>query len=194
MIYQPTCRPRMPLAAAQARANARAVCTHPHKADAQATRAKGLPPHPWDLPENVQGPYKGFFHVRHEAPRYLNIFAIFGFQVSLSLRFDQMPANGRFRLPDGVIEVAPRLGLRAAIPRALRRHGPMTAVELANWAYWERTPRNHRLGARWWANASQQSATRRAIARLKRAGECKIVGRRGRRQLYASADQARGRP
>jgi hypothetical protein len=104
-----------------------------------------------------------------------------------------MPANGRFRLPCGVIEVAPRFGLRAAIPRALRRHGPMTAIELANYSYWQRTPQNHRLGARWWANASQQSATRRAIARLKRAGKCKIVGRRGRRLLYASSDQTGGR-
>jgi hypothetical protein len=103
-----------------------------------------------------------------------------------------MPANGTFRLPLGAIEVAPRFGLRAAIPRALRRHGPMTAIELANYAYWQRTPRNYRLGARWWANASQQSATRRAIARSKRAGEVKIVGRRGRRLLYASGDQTGG--
>jgi hypothetical protein len=100
-----------------------------------------------------------------------------------------MPANGRFRLPRGAIEVAPRFGLRAAIPRALRRHGAMTAVELANWAYWERTPRNHRLGARWWSNASQQSATRRAIARSKRAGEVRVIGRRGRRLLYAADRQ-----
>ena len=99
-----------------------------------------------------------------------------------------MPVNGRFRLPDGEIEVAPRIGLRAAIPRALRRHGAMTAIELANYAYWQRTPQNHRLGARWWSNASQQSATRRAIARSKRAGEVKIIGRRGRRLLYASVE------
>jgi hypothetical protein len=44
----------------------------------------------------------------------------------------------------------------------------MTAIELANYAYWQRTPRNYRLGARWSANASQQSATRRASARSKR--------------------------
>jgi hypothetical protein len=100
-----------------------------------------------------------------------------------------MPANALFRLPSGTIEVAPRFGLRAAIPRALRRYGAMTSVELSNLLYWQRAPRNHRLGAKWWANASQQSATRRAIARLKRAGECKIVGRRGRRNLYASSDQ-----
>ncbi|MET4043961.1 hypothetical protein [Bradyrhizobium sp. RT6a] len=60
----------------------------------------------------------------------------------------------------------------------------MTSIELANWAYWQRTPRNHRMGARWWANASQKSATRRAIARLKRDGAVKIAGRRGRRLLY----------
>jgi hypothetical protein len=100
-----------------------------------------------------------------------------------------MPANALFRLPSGVIMVAPRFGLRAAIPRALKRLGPMTALELANWAYWNRTPRNHRLGARWWSNSNQQSATRRAIARSKRAGEIKIVGRRGRRLLYAASRQ-----
>lgn len=91
-----------------------------------------------------------------------------------------MPMNGRFRLPTGEIEVAPALGLRAAIPRALRRHRPMTALQLSNYLYWNRTPRNDRLGARWWANASQQSATRRAIARSRCAGEVKIIGRRGR--------------
>jgi hypothetical protein len=100
-----------------------------------------------------------------------------------------MPANGRFRLPRGAIEVAPRFGLRAAIPRALRRHGPMTALQLSNYLYWNRTPRNHRLGARWWANASQRSATRRAIARSKRAGEVRVIGRRGRRLLYAADRQ-----
>jgi hypothetical protein len=104
-----------------------------------------------------------------------------------------MPGNARFHLPTGVIEVAPRSGLRAAIPGALRRPGPMTALEIANLLYWERTPNNHRLGARWWANASQLSATRRAIARLKRAGECRMVGRRGRRFLYASSEIGRRR-
>jgi hypothetical protein len=96
-----------------------------------------------------------------------------------------MPSAARFRLRHATIQVAARFGLRAAIPRALRRHGPMTAVELANYAYWQRTPGNHRLGARWWASASQQSATRRAIARLKRDGAVKIAGRRCRRLLYA---------
>ncbi|WJR74917.1 hypothetical protein [Bradyrhizobium sp. NP1] len=60
----------------------------------------------------------------------------------------------------------------------------MTSLELANLAYWQRTPRNDRMGARWWANASQRSATRRAIARLKRDGAVKIAGRRDRRLLY----------
>lgn len=98
-----------------------------------------------------------------------------------------MPANGRFHLPNGAIEVAARTGLRRAIPGALRRHGPMTAIELANWAYWRRAPRDQRMGARWWANESQRSATRRAIARLKRDGAVKIAGRRGRRFVYAAA-------
>lgn len=97
-----------------------------------------------------------------------------------------MPVNSRFRLPIGTIEVAARIGLRAAIPRALRRLGPMTSTELANWAYWQRTPRNHRMGARWWANASQKSATRRALAQLKHDGAVNIAGRRGRRLLYAA--------
>jgi len=113
--------------------------------------------------------------------------------VSFGVEVLKMPANARFRLPSGTIEVAPRFGLRAAIPRALRRLGPLTAIELANWLYWQRTPRNHRLGARWWSNSNQQSATRRAIARSKRAGEVKIVGRRRRRFLYGNSDHTGGR-
>jgi hypothetical protein len=101
-----------------------------------------------------------------------------------------MPKNARFRLRGGDIEVAVRRGLRSAIPPALRRHGPMTAVEIANYAYWQRTPRNHRLGARWWSNASQQSATRRAIAALKRRGLIVDGGRLGRRKLYHAAARA----
>jgi hypothetical protein len=103
-----------------------------------------------------------------------------------------MPANARFRLPSGIIEVAPRFGLRAAIPRALKRHGAMTAIELANLLYWNRTPRNHRLGARWWSNLSQRSATRRALARSKRAGDVTITGRMGRYFLYAASRQREG--
>src|ERR1700694_1159374 len=94
-----------------------------------------------------------------------------------------MPAKSRFRLRTCVIEVAPRLGLRGEIRRGLRRFGPMTALELANLAYWGRSPNNYRLGARWWANRSQKSATRRAIAELRRRGQ--VVGHRwGRRTLY----------
>jgi Winged helix DNA-binding domain len=96
-----------------------------------------------------------------------------------------MPVNGRFRLPRGEIEVATRFGLRAAIPRALRRHGWLTSQQLANLLYWGRSPRNDRLAAKWWANQSQQSATRRAIARLKRDGAVRVAGRRGRWVLYA---------
>ncbi len=101
-----------------------------------------------------------------------------------------MPIPGRFWLPSGEIEVATRHGLRAAIPRALRRHGPMTAVEIANYAYWGRTPRNCRLGAKWWANRSMRSATRRAIAELKRAGLVTDGGRLGRRKLYHFSEKA----
>jgi hypothetical protein len=100
-----------------------------------------------------------------------------------------MPANARFRLPIGTIEVAPRFGLRAAIPGALRRLGPMTSLELANYLFWHRTPQNDRMAGRWWANHSQQSSTRRAIARSKRAGDVKIIGRRGQRLLYAASRQ-----
>lgn len=109
-----------------------------------------------------------------------------------------MPVKGRFRLRRCVVEVAPRLGLRRDIPRALRRHGPMTALEIANWAYWQRTPNNYRLGALWWANASMCSATRRAIASLVRDGVVTVGGRLGRYRLYhldragwARAKQAR---
>lgn len=98
-----------------------------------------------------------------------------------------MPRNGRFHLRGGSIEVATRYGLRLAIRRSLRRHGPMTSIELANACYWGRSPRNVRLGARWWANRSQQSATRRAIGALKRSGEVVDVGRLGRRKLYHAA-------
>jgi hypothetical protein len=95
-----------------------------------------------------------------------------------------MPVNGRFRLREFDIEVAPRLGLRCDIPRALRRHGPMTALEIANLMYWGRTPRNCRLGARWWANRSMRSSTRRAIASLVREGVVVSCGRLGRCRLY----------
>jgi hypothetical protein len=95
--------------------------------------------------------------------------------------------TARFHLPIGAIEVAPRFGLRAAVPRALKRYGPMTTLQLANWLYWERSPKNQRLSAKWWANTSQQSATRRAIARLKRDGAVRIAGKRGRRFVYAIA-------
>jgi len=101
-----------------------------------------------------------------------------------------MPMNARFRLPIGVIEVAPRFGLRAAIPRALRRHGPMTSLEISNLMFWERSPRNVRLSAKWWSNPSQLSSTRRAIARLKQEGAVTIAGRYGHRFVYAIAREA----
>lgn len=149
---------------------------------AQALPAITAPPN-----KNQQGPYDAMRVVRRETSQWLSVPGIFEIPVSLPGEIEAMPINARFRLPIGTIEVAPRFGLRAAIPRALRRHGPMTSVELANWAYWDRTPRNHRMGARWWANASQRSATRRAIARLKRDGAIKIAVRRGRRFVYAIA-------
>jgi hypothetical protein len=108
----------------------------------------------------------------------------FSFHGFLAIWIEPMPLNARFRTPKGVIEVAPRFGLRAGIPRALRRHGPMTTLEISNLMFWDRSPTNHRLSVKWWANRSQQSATRRAIARLKRDGRVKIVGRRGRRYIY----------
>ena len=70
----------------------------------------------------------------------------------------------------------------------------MTAVELANWAYWNRTPRNNRLGAKWWVNRSMRSATRRAIAQLKRAGMVADGGRLNRKKLYHLAGVIVGRP
>jgi hypothetical protein len=103
-----------------------------------------------------------------------------------------MPRKGQFLLSEGVIEVATRYGLRADIPRALRRHGPMTAPELSNYLYWNRTPRNSRLGAKWSANWSQKSATRRAIAVLLRHGKIVDGGRLGRKKLY-QLDQPGGR-
>ena len=95
-----------------------------------------------------------------------------------------MPAVGHFRVRSCQVEVAVRYGLRADIPRALRRHGPMTAIEIGNLMYWNRTPRNHRMGARWWINRSMKSSTRRAIAALKRAGMVADGGRLGRCKLY----------
>ncbi len=94
-----------------------------------------------------------------------------------------MPIPGRFRLPDGEIQVAARLRLRADIPRALKRHGPLTAIEIGNLMYWGRTPRNHRLGAKWWVNRSMNLRLE-AIAALKRAGKISDGGRLGRRKLY----------
>jgi hypothetical protein len=81
--------------------------------------------------------------------------------------------------------------LSSTLRRGLKRFGPATGSELADFAYWGRSPLS-RLGARWRADQIQRSAIRRAIARLKRAGECKIVGRRGRRVLYATADEWAG--
>jgi hypothetical protein len=103
-----------------------------------------------------------------------------------SRRVSQMPTNSRFRLPIGEIEVSPRRGLRAAIPGALRRLGPLTSVQAADWLYWARRPRDHRMAARWRANRSQRSATRRALARLKRDGAVVITGRAVRFFLYAA--------
>lgn len=158
--------------------------TSPRSIDANAqprhSPSQGHPP-----PGASQGPSYCSEVARINDAHCPVIFPAFRFTVSLRGDFDAMPIKARFRLPSGAIEVAPRFGLRAAIPGALRRHGAMTSLQLANWLYWERTPRNHRLSAKWWANSSQQSATRRAIARLKRDGAIRIAGRSGRRFIYA---------
>jgi hypothetical protein len=82
------------------------------------------------------------------------------------------------------MQVAPNLHLRASIKQALRRFSCMTSNELADYSYWGRTP-NSRLGQQWRANASMRSATRRAIAALRRKDQVVICGRYGRECIYA---------
>lgn len=98
-----------------------------------------------------------------------------------------MPAVARFQLPNGAIEVAPLLDLRASIKRGLRRYGPMTAVEIANYAYWGRSPNNFRLGMKWWCNRSQRSATRRALAALMACDQVRIYRKRNCFNVYSLA-------
>jgi len=95
-----------------------------------------------------------------------------------------MPKKSRLLTPSGWIEVAPVRDLRRHIRRGLRRHGMMTSATLADLLYWGRTPRS-RLGQRWRANATQRSATRRALAWARREGDVVIVGRSNRWNLYA---------
>lgn len=103
-----------------------------------------------------------------------------------------MPMKSIFLGLYGPIEVAANVHLRHSLLKGLRRWGPMTAVELANFGYWGRKPHDVRLGARWWSNASQQSATRRAIAALIDRGELRIVRKAGAINVYGLAQTAVG--
>jgi hypothetical protein len=84
----------------------------------------------------------------------------------------------------GVIEVAPNTALTVLVIDAVKRFGPATSYEIANWSYFRRKPKSSRLGDRWQANAAEWSAARRAIARLRHRGLIRIVGRDGRASLY----------
>jgi hypothetical protein len=88
--------------------------------------------------------------------------------------------------PIGVIVVAGNRDLRRFIRVGLRAHGGMTAVQIANYSYWGRGPRS-RLAVRWWANRSQQSSARRAIAALRRRGDVVVLRKVGRAYLYGLA-------
>ena len=96
-----------------------------------------------------------------------------------------MPAKASLWSSNGMIEVAPNVALRRALRTGLRRFGPLTSKELADWAYWERHPFKSRLGERWRANRSAWSAARRAIARMRQDGMISIAGQVGRAKLYA---------
>jgi hypothetical protein len=106
------------------------------------------------------------------------------------LQIREMPKNAIFRLPGRDFEVAANLCLRASIRTGLRKYNCLTASELADWAYWHRPPIS-RLGAQWRANASMRSATRRAIAALRRNGQVVVCGRRGRECVYRAANSPR---
>ena len=97
-----------------------------------------------------------------------------------------MPSAARFLTTAGHIEVAALIGLSTAIVRGLRRHHVLTAIELADLSYWGRTPRSS-LGQQWRANVSMRSATRRALARLRRTGQIIVIDRVGRAFVYGLA-------
>jgi hypothetical protein len=99
-----------------------------------------------------------------------------------------MPAKSKLLTCRGPIEVAPHLSLSLCLADGLMRFGPLSSFEAASWAYWGRNPRKTRLGLRWQANPTQWSAARRAIARLRRQGRLKVVGKAGRATLYLLAD------
>lgn len=102
-----------------------------------------------------------------------------------------MPAKARILTRIGEVEVAPTTALRVLVLDGVRRFGPATSFEIGNWAYYRRKPYSSRLGARWQVNASQWSAVRRAIARLRRQGQIMTVGKAGRATLYAVGDGGR---
>jgi hypothetical protein len=112
------------------------------------------------------------------------------FSTSLPSRTAQMPAPSHFMTRFGSIEVAPQLALSSLVIRGLRRHHAMTSTEIANWAYWGRSPRS-KLGAQWWASRSMRSSARRAVARLRRNGCVVVIGHHGRACIYALADADR---
>jgi hypothetical protein len=134
---------------------------------------------------NARDRTKGPMKCGDRSARSSRIFGILKFPLFFCFWVREMPAPSRFRLRRCTIEVAPRLGLRASIKRGLRRYGPMTSIEIANFAYWGRSPFNSRLGIRWWSNSSQRSATRRALAALIARGEVRVCRKRNRFNYYA---------
>jgi hypothetical protein len=101
-----------------------------------------------------------------------------------------VPANARFTTAYGVIEVAPQLALSTLVLSGLKRHHALTSTQIANWAYWGRTPTS-KLGPLWWSNRSMRSSARHAIARLRRNGLVVVAGHSGRACVYSLADADR---
>lgn len=81
--------------------------------------------------------------------------------------------------------------LREVVQAHLRAASYLTAIELAGRAYGRAPARKHVRGLPAEITASQRSAMRRVLARMKRRGEIVVARRHRRKAVYMLAGEAR---